>query len=776
MGKNKKDLPSKTLSDFCNFTEKLLSNLREGESYNIHHDGSVYKIVHTTLLRSDTEWEQTQLDAIISGGDQGLLNKSRPFNIKTVSKRLENLKLNKAIIVNVPSGAFAIVKSETELQDINNIQAAPNLIKNPQRVVSSKPKTPVQGEKILVPDTHNNSISHSPNSPANDVVSTPIAAPAPRPKLSIPSTQNPEASTINHKTVISTGGGNPFEALLALREKFKKPEEVAAEKPIKTPKPATPTTQAKAEPKTDATTGAKIKRTYDDALEKFANKPMDYFRTISKGDILEFTAHGKEFKIVRRNMLGDGIDLSKNTLNLNTPGLTSHNKSFNPAQLSNLVKNLGRVEALPITFEDGVLCIVHAAVGLTNSRKQITVERTEDLKEIDLSTVEEMATTPKPQALKPSAAQIRVSNFARVIDGAVSPKEEEKPNQLPAAIELPMKKNADSKPSSASFKEYYWAHIVSPNRAKPPSEKSPYDFLQENAENIILLHYQRRQIPLGFMMNNAFFRKHTEGNNAINREGRFKISHFSKAMKGRWASSPFEPNTVTVSNEEHPRDYSFITIGAALKLRETALFKNAPQFIQDHLNDADQAKSNPKRTVSPAKTQKQSTDAQTAAPVQPKFKEATTQTPAPAPTPVVATPKIAEQTNTTATDLISQSKNAMAALQRAIIQAKNTNELLKVAVEGLTEEQSVFAGSNKDAIQAMEEAISFANEMGFTAPEITRIKMDSTSMSSVMSALKGAWSSASTSNALVILEPTQGQRIAMTRNQDLLSAYRMGLQ
>ena len=108
-----------------------------------------------------------------------------------------------------------------------------------------------------------------------------------------------------------------------------------------------------------------------------------------------------------------------------------------------------------------------------------------------------------------------------------------------------------------------------------------------------------------------------------------------------------------------------------------------------------------------------------------------------------------------------------AALQRA----KQTMSLVKVEIANANGADMVHVGADEDSILAMENVIELSKAMGGEVPEIVKLDYKPSSMMETMNAVKMAWNAANDDNSLIILEPEGGQRVAMTKNPELVKAY-----
>lgn len=306
-----------------------------------------------------------------------------------------------------------------------------------------------------------------------------------------------------------------------------------------------------------------------------------------------------------------------------------------------------------------------------------------------------------------------------------------------------------------------------------PEEKNQtaYDFVTHE-KGIAAVAYSGRREPIGFMLPRGLLK-----DDSIETNGRWRISQFMSSIKTKWAKDPLSPDVVTISNQ-NKAPMTFITMGAALKLRKKGLFKNAPKWVNDHLNTAKDA------TVEEAKKRAglEGIDTTTPKPAPTKKPEKTAAdtpkvviTPAPAaPTsapeaePIVetTTPLIAEE------DVTYSAENAMTAVSAAIKKARETQTLVKVNIANQNADDIVHVGTSEEPIAAMENVIEFMKNMGAETPKVEVIDYTS-DMVSTITAMKRAWKIASDSDSLVILRPAEGQRQVMTRNADLLKAYQM---
>ena len=121
----------------------------------------------------------------------------------------------------------------------------------------------------------------------------------------------------------------------------------------------------------------------------------------------------------------------------------------------------------------------------------------------------------------------------------------------------------------------------------------------------------------------------------------------------------------------------------------------------------------------------------------------------------------------------NKAENAVQTLTRAIATARQTQNLIELKIAGAELETPAFVGSDEASIRAMKDVIELAHTMQTPAPIVEIIDYKSGSMTTMMKALKGAWDTVKDSEALVILQPEGGQRLAMTRNADLIKAYQL---
>jgi len=451
-------------------------------------------------------------------------------------------------------------------------------------------------------------------------------------------------------------------------------------------------------------------------IKAFSENPARVLNSLSGDNPFIITLDGKtQFKIVPAGLIPKEINWLRSQHSV-TPISGGSNQpqgvkvTFHPSTITKILKNIKPEVAAKVEF----------------------VEQAQDTPTKNLDNAEEDVAVTQPIIDEP------------IKEEAVS--SEDVMSVIPASIE------------STRFEKIDWSQFLHSNNPKN-KPISAYDHVTRD-NGVGVIYYAGRQKPIGFML--PF---HSTNGNDITTNSRWQSSKFASSIKGRWAKTPMMEDMVVVSNQRKSASMVYVTMGAAVALMDKSdIFKNAPEWVQDVLIEAAIEKEKG-ANVTKAKAPSVSVADKPAAA---KPTAATTTKPTPVVEPVAAKPaaksveppKVPEPS----TSIVD---NNLAALRQAIATAKMTNDLIEA-------ENGVVVGANNNSITAMEEVISFAKDMGVTAPEIKVIPFTATSMTSMMSAFKEAKDMAEQSEALVILEPTKGERVAMTRNNDLITAYRMG--
>ena len=484
-----------------------------------------------------------------------------------------------------------------------------------------------------------------------------------------------------------------------------------------------------------------------------------------------FKVKGKEFKVVPAARLSEG--LSAHPLTLSADG---ENK-LDAQRVVQQVKDLSENSSITVTSEHGDFAIVHQSVELITPEvpkaadldaagsDTITddgLDKSTDVEELGyrITGIRSVNGQPvEPEADPEHGAQDNAAeNSGDVVDNDETPTE---------TIEV-----ADI--VSSSF-DIYKLSEFSRNITPEGKDLSAYDFVTEK-KGISVVSYSGRKDPIGFMLPYGSLR------GCDDRKGRWQISKFMGAMRSKWAADRLHPDIMTISNREKPH-MTFITMGAALKLRQKGLFKNAPQWVKDHLNTAQaEADEEARKRVELEGIDTETPIVEPTGPVtpppadEPKDPAAEDpETPVAKVDPEPAIKPDADKPEVPAMieeDIAYSADNAIAAVSAAIKKAKETQALVKVNIANQNAEDIVHIGASEEPIAAMENVIELMKNMGNEAPEI-RVIDYSSDMLSTMGAMNEAWKIANNSNSLVILNPAEGQRLAMTKNSELLQAYQM---
>lgn len=509
----------------------------------------------------------------------------------------------------------------------------------------------------------------------------------------------------------------------------------------------------------------KGKAKFTQSINNFCSEPSKTLKSITSEKPYVIRTQGKIFKIVPATLLPENITWDTNQFNAEdlgggrtSLGLAKRKTSFNPGQINKRITALPQDKAIIVTNgDDGAFAIVHNSVELIDPH----AKKTDDFSDVIATPVEplvpskpETNVTAPEENIEPTPEQETTNEITTASEEEIStPEQEDEAASTPddhthdEEADLTAVRQTNVTPSS--FDKIKWSRFLHQN---DPENKpvSAYDFVTSH-HGVAVIEYAGRNDAIGFI-----FPYDTLDIEEVRSNGRWDISKFAKTLKGKWAKEPLQSDIVSIQNRRRS-PMIFMTMGAALELRGLGLFKDAPDWVKDELKRAEAIKAGQKppapKSSLPTEQQPKDTDASKPAP---DPSEPTT------PTSAVTT------TKPETTSIIGEIDNNMAILRQAFVVAKETRELVEL-------DNGIAIGANERSIQAMLETISMASDMGIPTPDIERVEFAPSSMVQMMTALRAAWTMASDSESLIMLEPADGKRIAMTRNADLIAASKLAL-
>ncbi|NQZ14854.1 MAG: hypothetical protein HRT94_08555 [Alphaproteobacteria bacterium] len=494
------------------------------------------------------------------------------------------------------------------------------------------------------------------------------------------------------------------------------------------------------------------------SLKNLCENPLKTVKSVSAEKPYFVESNGKKYKLVLSTMLPKDIVWTETQFDVAGIGGGSEqpNKmktTFHPATIEKHLKNLKQSQAIILTNRtDNSFAIVHEAVELIDPHVTPAEEFTAAVESKETLAIE----TPKPTETIVETEQAPNDNAP--ISDTEAPAEnnvlEEEANNE-ATIDLSKVQRNNGTPKD--FVELNWTGFIHPGH-KSNKPVSAYSLVTQH-DSIAAVRRNGAAIPIGFM-----FPHHILNIEDVSTNGRWAISKTDKKLDA-WRKNPLSPDIITIDHQRQA-PMIFMNMAAALELRKSGLFDEAPEWVHDHLGNAHAKMEKLKAELNPTKTPtapKKSAPKATVKPEQPKIPvQAVAEPETPVPpkeenTTAIA-PAISESSSTVATI-----DNNIAIIRQTIQAAKDTQQLIEL-------DNGVAIAANEQAIQAMEETIAMSRDMGAPTPEVETLEFVPTSMVRVMKTLNIAWSMANDSNSMVVLQPADGQRIVMTRNEDLISA------
>ena len=300
--------------------------------------------------------------------------------------------------------------------------------------------------------------------------------------------------------------------------------------------------------------------------------------------------------------------------------------------------------------------------------------------------------------------------------------------------------------------------------------EDPYDFVSQKRGVIPLFYHSKKQM-IGFAIS-CEDRRITP---YIQTRNKLKLNAFSKMISQRFSSNPYTITPHTVHNQGRGESFVFVPMGLALRLKENNFFDDAPEWVHDILDTAQEKKNEidaEKVAKKEAKPSIASEDdvASEHAPIIEEIAEPIStppQTEAVQPTePEEAEEeKGLEEYNFESRDV---SPTTIRSLQVAFSKARGTDELLTFEIEG----QDIMIGRHADSIEQIEGDIDFDISEGIDTANVVTISFDKSSREAARQSMSDAYKAAIDPNNLVILQDSKNEsKTVMTSNPDYVSAY-----